>query len=336
MDLYKILFNDTGRVRSGWRFALFALIYLVLQLIISSISFPALSFVGRRLGIPAYIENVSFRVVLLSSALLAGYICTRLVEGLPWRALGLTLHQNWLTHFLWGFVIGASSVVLATALAATGGGLHFSFAGGSLLLSAFKALISSAALFIVAALAEEVLFRGYPLQTFCRAHLHWLGLLLTSVPFAAVHLDNPNVVQGLTFLNTALAGVWFALAYLRTRSLWFPWGLHWAWNWTLDAVLGLPVSGMKISSQSLFMGSDLGPAWLTGGSYGIEGGVAGTVALLVSTVIVWRTRFVTAAPEMLALTSNENPTAATVSVIPATTPEVVANQEDRQITNSQR
>ena len=66
-------------------------------------------------------------------------------------------------------------------------------------------------------------------------------MLLTSVPFAFAHLSNPNVVPGVTFANTALAGIWLAAAYLRTRSLWFPLGVHWAWNWALGAFFGLLV-----------------------------------------------------------------------------------------------
>lgn len=329
MDLHPLFINKYGRLRSGWRFAVFALLYLVLQFIINSTVFLALSVVGRYVQITPYDENVIFRLVLLGSALLAGYICTRKLEGLPWRALGLTLHRNWWGHFLWGSVIGSCSLLLAVSITAIGGGVHFTLTDGSFLLI-LRALLSSAALFIGAALAEEALFRGYPLQTFCRAHLWWLGLLLTSVPFAAVHLNNPNVVRGLTFLNTTLAGVWFVVAYLRTRSLWFPWGLHWSWNWMLDAVVGLPVSGMRISAPSLFTGSDLGPRWLTGGSYGIEGGVAATVALVVSTIIVWRIRSVKPDPELLALTSHENPKAANVSAIPSpiSEPQINANYAD--------
>jgi hypothetical protein len=78
-----------------------------------------------------------------------------------------------------------------------------------------------------------------PLQTLSRAHLAWLGVLLTSVPFALIHLWNPHVVRGVTFTNTALAGVWLALAYLRTRSLWLPLGIHWSWNWALGSIFGL-------------------------------------------------------------------------------------------------
>jgi membrane protease YdiL (CAAX protease family) len=169
-------------------------------------------------------------------------------------------------------------------------------------------LVFSAILFIVAGLAEEALFRGYPLQTFTRARLAWIGVLLTSLPFAVVHLKNPNVIQGFTFINTALAGVWLAVAYLRTRSLWFPLGVHWAWNWTQGAVFGVPVSGLThIAPQPLFRRIDFGPAWLTGGDYGIEGGIACTLALMISTIFIWRTKLVSATPDLLGLTSRENP-----------------------------
>jgi uncharacterized protein len=181
-----------------------------------------------------------------------------------------------------------------------------------------KEMIGTGALFILAALAEEALFRGYPLQTLTRAQLAWLGILLTSVPFAAVHLANPNVVAGFTFINTVLAGVWLATAYLRTRSLWFPLGIHWAWNWTMNSLIGVPVSGMRVSTHPLFTSLDLGPAWLTGGSYGIEGGAACIIALLVSLLFIWRTRWVTATTDMLMLTSHENPapSASVLSILP--------------------
>jgi membrane protease YdiL (CAAX protease family) len=109
------------------------------------------------------------------------------------------------------------------------------------------------------------------------------------MPFAAAHLRNPNVVAGFTFINTALAGAWLAVAYLRTRSLWLPFGLHWSWNWAQASLLGLPVSGIqRFASAPLLKGVNLGPDWLTGGAYGIEGGAACTLALLVSIIVIWR------------------------------------------------
>jgi membrane protease YdiL (CAAX protease family) len=94
---------------------------------------------------------------------------------------------------------------------------------------------------------------------------------------------------------------------LRTRSLWLPLGAHWGWNWALGWVFGLPISGLNLVSNPLFKGTDEGPAWLTGGSYGIEGGLAGTVALTLVIVIVWFAPWIKATPELLQLTSAENP-----------------------------
>jgi hypothetical protein len=168
-------------------------------------------------------------------------------------------------------------------------------------------MIGSAGLLIVAALAEEAMFRGYGLQTLARARLASLGVLLTCALFGFVHLGTPNVVPGFTMANTALAGVWLGVAYLRTRSLWFPLGVHWAWNWALGWFFGLPVSGANLVSHPFLAANDTGPFWLTGGSYGIEGGLAGTIALLLFTIYTWRTSLVSATPELLKMTSEENP-----------------------------
>ncbi|HAF15919.1 MAG TPA: hypothetical protein DCK93_02020 [Blastocatellia bacterium] len=311
MNLQKIFINPSGRLRSGWRLLIFVgLLFLFLFLLTTAVrvgyAVAARLLPGHSVG--PYFENVIYRLILLGAALIAGFICTRWLEGLPWRALGLWLHVGWLRDLFVGSLIGIASLALATGIATAGGGLSFTISGRAALISVGQTLIFSAALFIFAALAEEALFRGYPLQTLTRANLAWLAVFLTSVPFGAVHLRNPNVAAGFTFVNTALAGGWLAVAYLRTRSLWFPLGVHWAWNWALGSLFGLPVSGITdLAPNPLLHGTDLGPAWLTGGSYGIEGGLACTLTLIASTLFIWRTRLVSATPEMKKLTSQENP-----------------------------
>jgi len=311
MDLKQVFINSAGRLRSGWRLLIFILIFVILSFIFGAVTKKAIEaavqFVPRS-GVARYLENFIFRLIFLIVALLAGFICTRFLEGLPWRALGLWLHAKWAWDFLLGSVIGIVSLALATAIATAGGGLRFTISPRGALVQVAQTLVFSALLFILAALAEEGLFRGYPLQTLTRANLAWLGVFVTSVPFAAIHLRNPNVAAGFTFINTALAGVWLAVAYLRTRSLWFPLGVHWAWNWALGSLFGLPVSGISdLAPHPLLRGTDLGPAWLTGGSYGIEGGLACTITLIVSTIFILRTGLVNATPEMKTLTSQENP-----------------------------
>ena len=311
MELKNIFINSAGRLRSGWRLLVFLLVYLSILFLLSSLArlayAVALNTVPQGIG-SDYVQNLIFRLLMLITALGAGFICTRWLEGLPWRSLGLWFHEGWLRDLIVGSLIGIFSLVLATAIATAGGGLTFTISGRAALFQVLQTLVFSAALFIVAALAEEALFRGYPLQTLTRANLAWLAVFLTSVPFAAVHLRNPNVAAGFTFMNTALAGVWLAVAYLRTRTLWFPLGVHWAWNWALGALFGLPVSGITdLAPHPLMRGTDHGPVWLTGGSYGIEGGLACTISLVVATIFILRTGLISTTPEMKRLTSQENP-----------------------------
>src|SRR5688500_4490594 len=305
----KIFINDFGRLRSGWRVLLFVFAFIAAAFLLATALRVAYALVVAVISAPSrsnFVSDIIFRITLLASALIAGYLCARLFEGLPWRSLGLTLHTGWLRDLIIGSLVGFASLAVAVGIARIGGGVSFSVNDASVA-AIGKAMLGSAGLLFVAALAEEAMFRGYALQTLTRARLAVLGVLLTSLPFGLVHLSNPNVVPVVTFANTVLAGVWLAVAYLRTRSLWLPLGVHWMWNWSLGAFFGLPISGIRLVSNPLLTATDAGPFWLTGGTYGIEGGVACTIALVLSTIFLWRTPWITAMPELKKLTSEENP-----------------------------
>jgi membrane protease YdiL (CAAX protease family) len=305
----KIFINEVGRLRSGWRLLLFILAGIAAWFVIGAVlwvAYAVVSAVAPQLRPSFFAADAIFRLSMLASALGAGYLCARLLEGLPWRSLGLTLHVGWLRDLIIGSAVGFVSLAVAVGIATAGGGLLFSL-NAAAVTSLLRSMIGSGALLVVAALAEEAMFRGYGLQTLARARLVWLGLLLTSVPFGLAHLDNPNVVPIVTFANTTIAGIWLGAAYLKTRSLWLPLGVHWAWNWALGWFFGLPISGINVVSNPLFKGTDIGPAWLTGGTYGIEGGIGCTVALILSTLFLWRTSWLSATPELAQLTSEENP-----------------------------
>jgi uncharacterized protein len=294
MEAHNFFINKEGHLRSGWRLAIFALAFLICTQLSQVLLFWGLAVALDHSAFELSNSNWSFAAghgSILISATLVGWACGALFEELPFRALGCSPHRGWLKNLGLGSVLGAATLFLAALLATATRGIHFRFdpAGAGPI---GQTLAMSALLFLFAAAAEEILFRGYPLQTLTRAHLAWLGILLTSVPFAAVHLNNPHAVPGFTFVNTALAGVWLAVAYLRTRSLWLPLALHWSWNWAQASLLGLPVSGIeRIAPAPLLQAMNAGPDWLTGGAYGIEGGAACTMALLISTLVIWRTRF---------------------------------------------
>jgi len=320
MEPRTIFINNAGRLRSGWRLVVFLMAFIAFLFLITSavrVAYAAATYFAPGVRLGFYVQDIVYRLVTLTSSLAAGYVCARWLEGLPWRSLGLALHAGWFRHLLVGSAIGIVTLALAAAIATAGGGLRFTISTAGIFPAVIRTLVLSGVLFVFAALAEEALFRGYPLQTFARASLVPFGVVLTSMTFAAIHMNNPNFETGLAFGNLFLAGLWLAVAYLRTRSLWFPLGVHWAWNWALGSLFGLPVSGItRIAPHPLLKGADLGPAWLTGGSYGIEGGVACTIALVISTIFIWRTSLVSATEDMKRLTSQENPAEANLVVSP--------------------
>ena len=304
-----IFLNRPGRLRSGWRLIIFCAVYYSLL----AAFFTTIYGIMFLLKIPntwlaGTLGYFMQSFVLFITALLVGWGCGRWFEDLPLRALGWARHRGWLRDLLLGTLLGAVSLMIAALIATALGGFKFSVASSVTNIAFVKTFFGSAIIFIIAAAAEEILFRGYPLQTMMRAVPFLAAVIPSSVLFAYVHLDNPNVSWGFTFINTTLAGFWLAVAYLRTRSLWFPLGLHWAWNWTMGALLGLPVSGItSLTRAPLFRAADSGPAWLTGGAYGIEGGAACTIALIISTVFIWKTRLVSASEELKKFTDGENP-----------------------------
>jgi uncharacterized protein len=303
-----IFFNEFGRLRSGWRFLVFQLLVAFLVTAVGAAAgwiLPRLAPLGG--GESSLFSFIFPRAVMLFLALFGGWLCGRFLEDLPFRALGAWFTKNWLNDLTIGLLLGAASVATAVLIAAAFGGMRLELnrtVGSSAIL---LTLGSSLAVFIVGAAAEEAYFRGYMLQTFARARLAWLAIAFTSVFFASAHFDNPNS-NLIATLNTALAGVWLGVAYLKTRTLWLAFGIHLAWNWFLGAIFGIPVSGItELTTAPLMRQTETGADLIGGGAYGVEGGLACTLALIASTALIYFLPLLKPTEEMLALTNQENP-----------------------------
>jgi uncharacterized protein len=302
MELRRLWFDNTGTLRSGWRVAIFLLIVAAFG---SAFSFVlrtgSAALGGLRPGSATYFTLNG--VVSLVSALSAGWICARFLENLPFRSLGFPFHRRAVADAALGGVWGAAAIAGAVSIAFAFGGLDLlwnQLARSTDILTTLGTLLI---VFAAGAAFEEALFRGYMLQTLNRAGFGWIGIAVTSLLFAMAHNSNPNATW-ISWANTYIAGVWFALAWLRTRSLWYPLGMHLTWNWLQGPIFGVEVSGLgSLARPSLLLENDRGPLWLTGGDYGIEGGIACTAALLTAIVVLCLVPFPRPKAEMLALTS---------------------------------
>jgi membrane protease YdiL (CAAX protease family) len=131
---------------------------------------------------------------------------------------------------------------------------------------------------LAAALAEELVFRGYPLRRLADAVGPGIATALLGVGFGAAHLGNPNVTP-LGAANIGIAAVWLAAAFFSSGGMPLAWGLHFGWNAGLALGFEAPVSGLTFDLPLVDYAPG-GHAWIDGGAFGPEGGLVGTVVLL--------------------------------------------------------
>jgi uncharacterized protein len=200
-------------------------------------------------------------------------------------ALGLPFDFSAGRKWFTGLALGALLITADVLIIACFGSLRWHLHVSSHTLLRFVAVAS---LLLCGALMEELSFRGYPFQKLTEAFGAFWAVVALSALFGAVHLWNPDA-QGIlswAFLNTLVVGLLFALARIRTGSLWFSFGLHFGWNLFQGAVFGLPVSGLREFS-TIITATVYGPSALTGDAYGPEASAACTVVLVVALPLLW-------------------------------------------------
>ena len=138
-------------------------------------------------------------------------------------------------------------------------------------------LIFISIVLVFGAVGEEMLFRGYGFQVLVRAMGPFATILPVGVLFGLAHASNLNFTW-LAFANTALWGVLFGYAFIRSGDLWLPIGLHFGWNWVLP-LLGANLSGFTMEVTGLSIHWKIGKLW-SGGPYGPEGGLLTTAIVI--------------------------------------------------------
>jgi len=319
MDLLLfVLLDPQGRLRSGWRL----LLHTVLLVLGLGVAVGLL--VGLVVGLTALEVDVqampllplAAQGILTCIALLIVTAVSALVLDARWRgglARGHLRGAGLGPPVLRAVGEGALGVLVAVVgMGITVGGMALGGMEASIPgMDAWGAALwlGTAITLVFAAWMEELLFRGYLFQWVggALARLGHLGLglmgrrggllgglvdvaafavptLVLSALFGIAHVTNPSA-GWLAVVNTVLAGLWFTVILLRTRSLWGAVTSHFAWNALTLLVLGLPVSG--IGEESGFVVPSLidlkatGPDWISGGAYGPEGSVACLAGLVV-------------------------------------------------------
>lgn len=213
--------------------------------------------------------------LLLSAVLLALYVgLVRLLERRAARELAPATTQ------------AVAGIILGVALfSSVFGLLHVIGVARWLGVSARFDVIPVLAASILAAVGEELAFRGGLFRLLEESFGTTIALAVSAALFGLLHGLNP----GATVISTASvaleAGVLLAAAYALTRNLWLPIGLHLGWNFTEGGIFGVSVSG-GAAGKGIFSVALVGHTLLTGGKFGPEASIVATSFCLAVAVVL--------------------------------------------------
>jgi len=204
-------------------------------------------------------------------------------EQHPIAVQGLPRRPGWKNEAGLGLAIGWSLAVVCALPMVLAGGIAIVLVLDP---SAWGWLLADTAFFALTALAEEIAFRGYGFQRFAQA----VGGLGAAIGFAAFYAIIQGLTPGSSRVSMAVSvvfGLVLSTAYLRTKALWLSWGLNFGWKASRALLFGLTISGVN-SHSPVIQGNPMGPFWLTGGGFGLDGSWLAFVVLLVALPVVYR------------------------------------------------
>lgn len=227
------------------------------------------------------IEQAMLAFLLILGFAIFGYMFDG--QQHPIRAQGFPFRSGWRDEAALGVSLGWAMAVVCVLPLTLVGGIAIVL---STQISSWGWLVADAVFFVLAALVEEVAFRGYGFQRFVQS----VGPLGASLGFAAFYAIVQALQPGASHASIAVSIVFsllLSMVYLRTRGLWASWGLNFAWKASRALIFGLTVSGVSTHSP-VVEGDPMGPFWITGGGYGLEGSWVTFLVLLLAIPVAYR------------------------------------------------
>ena len=293
------IFVREGRLRSGWRVGLYLACYLIGLLIVQTpvsvlyVGYAMLRGARTASDLLAVLQldrlPIWFFLVLkvaeLAMLLPLTYLFCRFLDRRDWISLGFRLERGWPADMLLGLALGGAQMLAILGIGWVGGWLSVGLPDRAALARGLAEGAVAAALFVLVAVGEELIFRGYLQVNLGEGIGRWEALVFASLLFGVTHALNPHF-GWMALLNIALAGLAMGYGRLVTGNLWLPMAYHLSWNFFQGPVFSLPVSGMRYAGL-LQVANRGGAPLVTGGAFGPEGGLVGTLALLSSFLAFW-------------------------------------------------
>jgi uncharacterized protein len=280
MGLPAVIIGPKG-LRAGWRLLIFLLMLVPMGAVARAVII--------RFLVPLGLEPEKFTpshvavpdVFFVFIVAVAAWAMSK-IEGRKIGQYGLPLKQGLMKQLwlgLWiGFLASSATVLIIYLLH----GLQIA----SPTIHGTTILMSAAAwggAFLLSAIAEEFLYRGYAQFTLATGIGFWPAAAVLSALFGFGHLSNKgeDIFGALSVVSFGLLLCFFLR---RTGTLWCAVGFHLGYDWGQTFFYGVPNSGFT-PSQSLFNVTLNGSPWLTGGTVGPEASVICPLVLAVVAIL---------------------------------------------------
>lgn len=220
--------------------------------------------------------SLSFELFVFFFTGLVVFLWVRYLEKRPFSSLGF-YKQDWFKNLLKGFLIGAvqfSLVVVLLLVTGTG-----SLKLGQLNLQSLIFVLAIIPLWILQGGTEELVTRGWLFPAVSAKSNIFIGILISSALFGALHLFNPGVTI-LSIVNIVLDGIFACFLMLKYDNMWVLAGMHGAWNFVQGNIYGIQVSGQGASTSILNYSSQSSVDLLSGGAFGAEGSIFASIVLI--------------------------------------------------------
>ncbi len=228
-------------------------------------------------------EMIAITVPPLLAAAITGALAMAIFESRPFGDLGLHWQQGSRRNLLLGIALGVCAAALVVLPAVAAGLAKYEWIPNPD--TSWRGSLFLPILLFCGAMGEEVAFRGYILQVLMRGYGTWAAIFSIGAVFGLLHAYNPGATTP-GIVNTALFGILFGAAILRTHDLWLSIGMHFGWNVILP-FLGVELSGLTIRVTGYKLVWKAGILW-SGGEYGPEASVLTSVVLVLLGLAVWK------------------------------------------------
>ena len=230
---------------------------------------------------PVLLTLTAFQVLGSFCAL---WLATKFIDRKPLMSIGLSIKDK----------ANEMLVGLGFALAFIGGLFLLLWLLGAITITGYvgfkPGVFFVSMMLFLAAFDEELIFRGYILNSMMDSSSRWVALAGSSAIFALMHAGNPSVWSNwVPMTELFAAGFILGISYTFTKTLWFPTFFHFGWNF-FQGLLGFEISGINVDSWKMISHENTGnvPDIISGGAFGIEGSVITLSCTIICTYFIYK------------------------------------------------